>query len=49
MRDSRFKYGDDGRSDGRNMGNDSGDRLLCRCSLRGTLMKNGSSKLSDGF
>ena len=49
MRDSIFEYGDDGRSDGRNMGNDSGDRLLCHCSLRGTSIKSGSSKLSDGF
>ena len=43
------EYGDDGRSVGKNTGDDSGDRLLCRCSLRGTSVKSGLSESSDGF
>ena len=49
MRDSICEHGDDGRSVGKNTGDDSGDKLLCRCSLRGTSIKSGSSESSDGF
>ena len=40
---------DDGRSVGKNTGDDSGDKLLCRCSLSGTSIKSESSARSEGF